>query len=274
MAGVLGLLAGEGKLPALVAAEARRAGWRVVAFALGGAAGLGVGGLVDRLVACRTGEVGPVLEALRAEGIRHVVLAGRVGKDPLFRGAWLDGAARALLARSPDWTDDGLLTTATAVLATLGIEVLDQRRFLGSWLAPAGLLAGPPPAPATEADMARGLAIARELARLGVGQTVVVRAGTVAAVEALEGTDEAVRRGLALAGPGAAVVKATRPDHDYRLDVPAVGEATLRVCAEGGAAAVAVEAGRVAVLDREAVAELARDAAISVVGVGGGAEAR
>jgi DUF1009 family protein len=112
--------------------------------------------------------------------------------------------------------------------------------------------------------------VARDLAGHGIGQTVVLRAGSVAAVEAMEGTDETIRRGLALAGPGAVVVKAAAPTHDYRFDVPAVGAATLDLCAEGRAAALAVEAGRVLLLDREHVAAVAERTRISVVGIPGG----
>ncbi|MGH7319352.1 MAG: UDP-2,3-diacylglucosamine diphosphatase LpxI domain-containing protein, partial [Candidatus Rokuibacteriota bacterium] len=119
------------------------------------------------------------------------------------------------------------------------------------------------------ADIARGMAVARAVARHGVGQTVVVRAGAVVAVEAMEGTNEAIRRGVTLAGPGAVVIKATSPEHDYRFDVPAVGAATLALCAQGRAAALAVEAGRVVLLDRETIDATAERAGISVVAVAG-----
>jgi DUF1009 family protein len=264
----LGLVGGAGVLPVLMAREARRAGWRVVAFALDDPASLAT--VADRVVECRLGEVGPVFEVLTSEQIRHVVLAGGVRKDGLFHGMKLDAAARQLVERSPDWSDDGLLRTATAALSGLGIELLDQRGFLGPWLAPAGRAAGPPTPPGAAADIARGLAVARALAGEGIGQTVVVRAGSVAALEAMEGTDEAIRRGLRLAGPGAVVVKATSPAHDYRFDVPAIGSATLALCAAGQAAAVAVEAGRVLLLDREQIAAEAERTGISVVGVGEG----
>ncbi len=267
MTAALGLVGGGGALPALMAREARRAGWRVIAFALEDPAGLAQ--VADRIVACRMGQVEPILTALAEERIRHVVLAGRVGKAALFQGAPVDATARALLDQSPDWSDTALLETATATLASMGIEVLDQRRFLGSWLAPSGHAAGPAPAEGVRADIAHGLRVARELARLGIGQTVVVRAGTVVAVEAMEGTDETIRRGLALAGPGATVAKATGPTHDYRFDVPAVGAGTLALCAAGRAAALAVEAGRVLLLDREVVAAEAERLGVSVVGVAG-----
>jgi DUF1009 family protein len=265
MAGALGLVGGAGALPALMAREARRAGWRVVAFAL--ASPEPVAPHADRVVPCRLGDVAPILAVLGEEAIRHVVLAGRVRKDAVFQGAPLDAAARELVARAADWTDEGLLRAAASALEGMGIEVLDQRRFLAPWLVPRGWACGPPLSPALEADVARGLGLARELARWGVGQTVVVRAGSVAAVEGMEGTDEAIRRGLGLAGRGAIVVKAAAPAHDYRFDVPTIGPATVGCCAAGGAAALAVEAERVLLLDRESVEAEAARAGISVVGV-------
>jgi UDP-2,3-diacylglucosamine hydrolase len=266
MLGTLGLVGGTGALPVVMAGEARRAGWRVVAFALGDAGQLS--GLADRVVPCRFGEVAAVLEVLGEEGIRHVVLAGRVWKNALFQGVPLDAAARRLLQRAPDWTDDGLFRAATSTLEAMGIELVDQRRFLSRWLAPAGRIAGPTlDNDAVQADIARGLAVARALARHGIGQTVVLRAGSVAAVEAMEGTDDTIRRGLGLAGPGAVVVKATGTTHDFRFDVPTVGRATLALCVEGRAAALALEAERVLLLDREAVEAEAARGGVSVVGV-------
>src|SRR5262245_212139 len=200
MAEALGLVGGAGALPALMAREARRAGWRVVAVALAETEPLASHS--DRVVPIRLGDVAPILAALGEEEIRHVVLSGRVRKDVLFQGAPLDAPARQFLAQAADWTDESLLNTAVRGLMSMGIEVLDQRQFLAPWLVSPGLVAGPAVRPELEADVARGLALARELAGRGIGQTVVLRAGSVAAVEAMEGTDEAVRRGLTLAGRG------------------------------------------------------------------------
>jgi hypothetical protein len=265
MAEALGLVGGAGALPALMAREARRAGWRVVAFALSSPNSLE--SHADRVVPCRLGDVGPILSVLGEEAIRHVVLAGRVRKDAVFQGAPLDSAARDLLARAADWTDEGLLRTAASALESMGIEVLDQRRFLAPWLVARGWVAGPALPEVLAADVARGLALARELARRGVGQTVVLRGGSVAAVEAMEGTDETVRRGLALAGRGAIVVKAAAPEHDYRFDVPTVGPDTVACCVAGGAAVLAVEAERVLLLERERVEADAARAELSLVGI-------
>jgi DUF1009 family protein len=265
MAEVLGLVGGAGALPALMAREARRAGWRIVAFALSDPEFLAPH--ADRVVPCQVGDVGPILTALGEERIHHVVLAGRVRKDVLFQGAPLDTAARQLVSRAADWTDESLLGVAVQTLGAMGIEVLDQRRFLAPWLVSHGPVTGPPIPPALEADVTRGLALARDLAARGIGQTVVLRAGSVAAVEAMEGTDEAVRRGLALAGRGAVVVKASAPAHDYRLDVPTVGPGTVDCCTAGAAAVLALESGRVLLLDRERVEAAAARAGLSIVGV-------
>ena len=265
MAEALGLVGGAGALPVLMAREARRAGWRVVAFALADPEPLVPH--ADRVVPVQLGDVGPILAVLGEEGIRHVVLAGRVRKDVLFQGAPLDSAARHYVSKAADWTDEGLLGAAVQGLAAMGIEVLDQRQFLAPWLVAAGLIAGPPVRPELEADVARGLRLARDLAERGVGQTVVLRAGSVAAVEAMEGTDETVRRGLALAGRGAVVVKAAAPAHDYRLDVPTVGPDTVDCCTAGGAAVLALQAGRVLLLERERVEAEAARTGMSIVGV-------
>ena len=250
----------------MMAREARSAGWRVVAFALTDPETLAPA--ADRILPLRLDDLDPALAALHAESIRHVVLSGRFAKSHLFHGMRLDGTARSLVERAPDWTDEGLLRTATEALEAMGVELLDQRRFLAPWLASAGHLAGPAADRDTLANARMGMARARELARLGVGQTVVVKAGVVVAVEALEGTDETIARGLRLAGPGATVVKAPAPDHDYRFDVPAVGPETVARCVAGRARMLAVESGRVLLLEPALVAAAADQAGLSVIGVG------
>src|SRR5207244_8887405 len=152
----------------------------------------------------------------------------------------------------------------------VGMGGRDRRPFYGDWIPRAGRLGGRDATAAEEGDVARGFRIARRLAESGVGQTVVVRRGRAAAVEASEGTTETIRRGLSLAGPGAVVVKAVAPDNDYRFDVPSVGPETLEVMAAGGAAALAIETGRVLVLERERAVELPDRTGIALVGVAGG----
>jgi len=153
-----------------------------------------------------------------------------------------------------------------ATFTEMGITVLDQRPFLGDGLAAAGCWSARQPTDEERRDVERGLALARLLADARVGQTVVVRRGAVTAVEAIEGTTEAIRRGAALAGPGAVVVKAVARDHDYRFDTPTIGPESVDAAAAGAAAVVAVEAGRVLLLDRDESVRRADAAGIALVG--------
>ena len=177
-----------------------------------------------------------------------------------------DSFSRGLAERTGSRIDARLVNTIITTLAAFGIEVLDQRPFCGDALAPVGPWAGRAPSDSEWADLRQGLSVARTMADARIGQTVVVRHGVVTAVEAVEGTTEAIRRGLTHAGPGAVVVKAVARDHDYRFDVPAVGLETVETAIAGGAAVLAVEAARVVVLDRDAIARKADEAGLALVG--------
>ena len=260
----LGLMCGAGALPAHVAAEARRQGWRVVAFVFGDAPALG--SLVDRLIPSRLPDISAVLDGLRREEVSAVVFVGKMGKREFLDGAAAaDASGRELLRAAGGLSDGALAQAIVGTLAGLGIEVLDQRTFLGSLLVAPGVLTPRAPSDAEWRDIGLGLRLARQCAGLGVGQTVVVKQGVVVAVEGIEGTNETILRGCRLAGPGAVVVKAVAPQQDYRFDVPAVGGATLEALAQGKASALAVEGGKVLILDREAALAVAAQNGIAVV---------
>ena len=260
-------MCGAGVLPARMASEARRQGWRVVAFTVGEVEG--VAPHADRVVPARLTEVAPVLAALQAERVSAVLFAGRFAAADVLRAPG-DEAFGRLAARAGSLVDARLLETVVATLAGMGIAVLDQRPFLGDWLCAAGCWTAAQPTEAEWADVRRGLALARQAADAHVGQTVVLKRGAVAAVEALEGTTAAIRRGTDLAGPGAVVVKAVARDHDYRFDTPAVGPETLEAAAAGGATVVALEADRVLLVDRAATVRLADTAGVALVSVADG----
>ena len=255
----LGLMCGAGALPAHVASEARRQGWRVVAFLFAAASALE--GIVDRTIPSRLTDIGGVLDGLRRERVSAVVFTGKLSKRDVFAGAAAaDPAGQALRDAAGGLSDSGLAEAVVGTLAALGIEVLDPRAFLAPLLIPPGVLTPRAPSDAEWKDIRLGLSLARQCGGFGVGQTVVVKQGVVAAVEGIDGTSETIRRGCGLAGPGAVVVKAVPPRHDYRFDVPAVGSETVSALAQGRAGALAVEAGKVLLLDRDAVvAEASRD---------------
>jgi DUF1009 family protein len=263
----LALMCGAGALPARMAAEARRQGWRVVAFTFADAPGVAAG--ADLVIPSRFTEVAPVLAALQAESISAALFSGKFWMGDVVKAETAQGDAVAvdLAARARSRADTRLAEVIVATLAGLGVTVLDQRTFVGDWLAGPCACSARTPTAEEWADVHRGLEVARVLADAGVGQTVVVKQGAVAAVEALEGTTETVRRGTALAGPGAVVVKTVARDQDYRFDLPALGLETIEAARRGGAAVVAFEAGRVLLVEREAAIGRADEAGIALVGV-------
>lgn len=263
----LGLMAGAGALPDRVADEARRQGWRVIAFAFGEAPGLEA--RAHRVVPSRLSDIGQVIEGLRAERVTAVVCSGQLPKELLFSISGVDAAGRRILGAAGGLSDRALGEAVLDTLSALGIQLLDQRTFLASLLVPACTLTARSPSEGEWQDIGLGLRLARQCAEYGVGQTVVVVRGVAVAMEAVEGTAETIRRGCQLAGPGAVVVKATASRHDYRFDLPTVGPETLEVMARGQARALAVEAGKVAFLDRESVVALADSSGIAIVSVDG-----
>jgi DUF1009 family protein len=150
-------------------------------------------------------------------------------------------------------------------LAKIDVDLLSATTFLEDSLAQPGLIAGPKVSTRQEHDVELGWNAAKEIARLDIGQTIIIKNGTIVAVEALEGTNEAVKRGGTLAREGAAMVKVSKPNQDMRFDVPVIGVETVRVAAESGVRVIAVEAGKTLLLERDAVIALANSSKISVV---------
>lgn len=263
----LAVMCGAGALPALVAARARAEGWRVVAFTFDGASDLTVH--AERLIPSRLREFGPILSGLKDEGVTAAVLVGQFAMTDVLktRAAAADEAALSLQDRAGSRIDSRLVEGIIALFAGVGVEVLDQRRFLGDLVPAAGCWSRREPTTSEWSEIRRGLSLARAIADASIGQTVVLRYGAVAAVEAVEGTTEAIRRGTALVGAGAVIVKATARTHDYRFDTPTIGPETVSTAAAGGAAVLAVEAGRVAILDHDAAVRAADAAGLSLLSV-------
>lgn len=263
----LGLMCGAGVLPARMAEEARRQGWRVIAFAFDEAPG--IADHADRVLAADLTQLGPVLEALEADRISAALFSGRFPMPDVvrFEQAAVDATFRGFEERAGSRIDRRFVNAIIHTLGVRGVEVLDQRAFVGDWFGDLGCWSARPPSEAEWRDVRRGLDAARLIAEAHVGQTVVVRRGVVVAVEAVEGTTETVRRGAALGGQGTVVVKVVAADHDYRFDAPAIGPETLAVAAEGGVGVVAFEARRVMVVDRGEALRIADAAGIALIGV-------
>ncbi len=261
----VGLIAAAGSLPVEIARGARRLGRRVVCVDVL-AADPALRDLADAHYAIPLGALAGLIDALRRHGVREVLLAGKVDKLAAMRDARPDAEAVRAVRRPPDWGDASLLGVFVSVLEEAGFEVASQARYVGHLLPGAGVLTRRAPAPEETRDAVLGLRIARGVAALDVGQSVAVRRGIVVAVEAAEGTDEMIRRAGALA-PGAVVVKVSRPAQDARYDLPVVGPQTMAALSAARAAALAIEAGRTIVLDRERLVAAADAAGIAVVAI-------
>ncbi len=260
----LGLIAGNGVFPRLIAREARAAGHRVVAVAHLGETDPEIEREVEVCTWVRVGELGKIIRALRLAGCRCAVMAGGIRKARLFDGFRPDLRGAAFLARLRTLQDDRILRGIADELEGEGIRVLPSTHYLPSLVPGPGALTRRRPRGRQRADIEFGRRVAREIGRFEIGQTVVVKDGLVLAVEAVEGTDAAIRRGGELARGGAVVVKTSKPGQDLRFDVPAVGPETIATMAEVGAAVLAVEAERSIVLERERVRERAEREGVAI----------
>jgi DUF1009 family protein len=271
----VGLIAGSGELPAVLASAAREKGYRVALVALKSLADESLEGFADVAGWFNAGKVGSIIKFLKKTGAGGVVLAGKVPKSLLYAGGGGGGGFRpdlralGILMRLKDRRDDSILMAVDREFRKEGMEVLDMRELVPDIFTPEGRLTNRGPGRKQWKDIRFGLEMAKEAGRLDIGQTVVVKEGAVMAVEAIEGTDEAIRRGGVLAGEGSVVVKASRPGQDPRFDVPLVGTATIDVMAEVGAGVLALEAEKSILLKREEFIGKADLAGIRVVGVKG-----
>lgn len=263
---VLGIIAGNGIYPRLLAEAARAAGVkRIAVAAFTGETDPGLAQHVDVVEWMRVGQLSRLLKFFQAESVRQAIMAGQIAPKNLFdlRPDW---KALLMLARLKQRNAETIFSAIGDELSRIGVELLPATSFLEQDLAIAGLMAGPELSRREEEDVELGWKTAKEMARLDVGQTVLVKNGTILAVEGFEGTDEAIRRGGALAREGAIMIKVSKPNQDMRFDVPVIGTATISVAAEAKVRVIALEAGRTLLLEREALVERARSAGISIVG--------
>jgi hypothetical protein len=261
----IGLIAGNGDFPVEFARAAKRQGLTVVAVAHEGETQPELAQWTDRIVWIKVGQLGKLIKAFQENGVRDVLMAGGIRKTRLFSGGLPDLRGAALLARMLAKKDDSILRAVAAELESEGIVVRESTLYLDSLLAPPGVLTKRVPTKDEWKDISFGWQLAKEIGRLDIGQTVVVKDQAVLAVEAIEGTDEAIRRGGRLCGSGAVVVKVCKPQQDLRFDLPATGVRTVATMGEVKAACLAVEAGKTIVIQREAVIEQANAAGIAIV---------
>ncbi len=269
---MLGLIAGQGRFPLEVARSARRSGQRLVCVALRDLTEPAIEEEVEEVVWIHLGEAANGIAAFHKAGVSEAVMAGKVPKNLIIGDTEplrFDGSAQQLMDGLSDRKDDTILGAIADFLEKVGIRLLPQWALSPDLLAGTGPLGSATPSDEQRADIAFGLPIAKTMGELDIGQTVVVKGRAVLAVEAIEGTDAAIRRAGEIA-PGGCVVKVAKPAQDPRFDVPTIGLGTLESLSAARASLLAFEAGATVVLHREELARRADAEGIPIVGVGVG----
>ena len=246
----LGLLAGIGKLPVECARAASHLGYEVYAIGLLPESDPQIAEFAKDYQQISVGQLDAILKYLKSNGLEKVMMIGKVTKEYLFNGKILpDQKMIDLIASLPDRSDNTIMLAFVRELAKAGMQAFDQTALIRKLVPRRGVITSREPSAVERQDMEFGFMIAKELGRFDIGQTVVVKNRAVMALEAIEGTDECIRRGGKLANGGAVVTKVSKPNQDNRFDVPAVGKRTIEVMAEAGATALAVEANKTLLVD-------------------------
>ena len=264
----LGLIAGNGKFPLLFAAEAKRAGYAVIAVAHHGETEEKLNELADQVTWVYVGQLGKIIRVFKRAEVGEAVMAGGIRKVRLLSNFRPDLRGARFLAKIKSREDDVLLRGIADELAADGIRVLESTLCLPEIICREGVLTKCQPDELQWEDVKLGFRTAKEIGRLGIGQTVVVKNRVVVAVEAVEGTDAAIERGGVLAKAGAVVVKVSKPQQDLRFDMPAVGVDTVARLHDVGGAVLALEAGKTILLEKERLLAHADEYGIAVVGMG------
>jgi UDP-2,3-diacylglucosamine hydrolase len=263
---ILGIIAGNGVYPRLLADAARKAGVKkIIAATFTDETDPVLVQHVDLIEWMRVGQLNRLLKFFNEHKVHHAIMAGQIAPKNLFdlRPDW---KALLLLGKLKERNAESIFAAIANELTRIDVELLPATTFLEDCLVPAGLIAGAKLSRREEKDVDLGWKIAKEIARLNIGQTVIVKNGTVVVVEAFEGTNEAIRRGGVLAREGGVIVKVAKPNQDMRFDVPVIGQETISVAAEAKIRVIALEAGRTLLLEKDEVILAAQHAKITVLG--------
>ncbi len=260
-----GLIAGNGRFPFLVLEGARSQGIEMAVIALKEEASPELEKLAKRLHWVSLGELSKTIDLMHQEGVKQAVMAGQVKHNKIFSAIRPDWKLAKLLFSLPRKNTDSLIGAVARVLEEEGIQLVDSTIFLKPLVADAGVLTRRAPSEHEAEDLAYGLSLARQIASMDIGQTVVIADRACVAVEAMEGTDETIARAARITGgKPLVVVKVSKPGQDMRFDVPVVGLPTIEQMRDSGATALAVDAGRTLLFDRAKLIESADGAGITI----------
>jgi len=260
----LGLIAGNGKFPFLVLEGARKAGAEVAVAAIREETDPEIERAAESVTWVGLGQLGKMLRFFKNEGVEKAIMAGQVKHVQIFSGAIPDVRMLKMLLRLPKRNTDALIGAVADELAAEGIELIDSTFFLKDQLPQTGILTKRAPDERERGDIEYGLEIAREIARLDLGQTIVIRDRACVAIEAMEGTDAVIRRAAELVRGRLTVVKIAKPDQDMRFDVPVVGVPTIESMVVSGATCLCVTAGKTLIFDRQEMIALANKSKIAI----------
>jgi len=263
----IGLVAGSGELPFHFARVATKKGHSLCLFAIRGAADPRLSSFADQICWASTGQVGSLIAFFKRNNIRRLAFHGKVQHGSFFQNIRLDWKGLALWSSAKDKSGPGLLTALGAGLTKEGFQILDGRFLMNGLLAPKGYLTRTRPSKGLLPLFKKGILQAKALARLGIGQSIVVKDGAVAAVEAMEGTDEALKRAGKLAGKGVILIKTASPRQDWRFDIPTLGVGTVQNLVRINASGIVLEAGKSFLLEKEKMIRQADSKKIFILAV-------
>lgn len=261
-----GLIAGNGQFPFLVVEGARKADVSLAVVAIKEETDQSIDQIVENISWVGIGQLGKMISFFKDQGVEKAIMAGQVKHVQIFSGAVPDLRMVKMLWNLPRRNTDALIGGVAGELAKEGIELIDSTFFIQDQLAPEGILTKRKPIDAERENIEYGLHIADEIARLDLGQTIVVRAKACVAIEAMEGTDATIRRAGELANGKLTVVKVAKPYQDMRFDVPVVGVPTIAAMIEAGATCLSITAGKTLIFDRDEMVALANANKICVIG--------
>ena len=261
----LGLIAGNGKFPFMVLEGARQSGVQVAVAAIREETDPEIERLADRCTWIGIGQLGRMIRFFKDEGVEKAIMAGQVKHVQIFSRAVPDVRMLKVLLKLPRRNTDSLIGAIATELQNEGIELIDSTYFLQDYLPKTGSLTKRQPDNREREDVEYGLEIAHEIARLDLGQTIVIRAKACVAIEAMEGTDATIRRAGTLARGRLTVVKIAKPDQDMRFDVPVVGVPTIEAMIAAGATCLCITAGKTLMFDRDEMIRLANENKIAIV---------
>jgi DUF1009 family protein len=275
-----GLIAGNGRFPFMVVEGARRAGVSLSVAAIREETDPKLEDEVERLTWVGIGQLGKMIRFFKGEGVEKAIMAGQVKHVQIFSRAVPDARMLKMLLNLPRRNTNSLIGAVAAELASEGIDLIDSTFFLQDYLPRAGTLTNRKPNAAERADVEYGLEIAADIARLNLGQTIVVRGKACVAIEAMEGTDETILRAgellrggkqaqkrLRLTSGSLTVLKTSKPDQDMRFDVPVVGRPTIETMIAAGATCLCISAGKTLMFDRDEMIALANKHKLAIVAV-------